>query len=65
MLPNRRLQLHLAQVALMVVSAAGAANVQLTDFLFDPIADEGDEPVEPEEAKAFFNFNPRNREQQG
>jgi hypothetical protein len=65
MLPFRRLELYLAQVAMMVVSAAGAQNITLSDFVFDPDEDEQvdgpSEAVEPEEAEAFFNFNPRNR----
>lgn len=61
MLPSRRIELYLAQIAMQVAQLRGAQNVVLGDFMFDP-ADTGgeDEPTADEEA-AFFDFNPRKR----
>lgn len=63
MLPQRRLELYLAQIALWSAKAAGVANPSLTDFLFDPPdgADEVDAEgeVSPEVAASFFGFTPR------
>ena len=55
MLPRRRIELYLAQLALVTARGAGAKEVTLDDFLFDP--------SEPEEvdAAAFFGFNPRQK----
>ena len=55
MLPQRRMELYLAQIALMVAQGAGARDVKLNDFLFD-----ADEPEEIEAAE-FFGFNPRQK----
>ncbi|MBI3150086.1 MAG: hypothetical protein HYZ17_16400 [Betaproteobacteria bacterium] len=55
MLPQRRIELYLAQIAMWSAKAAGVQNAQLTDFLFDP-EDESDEPAD---AAAFFKFSPR------
>lgn len=59
LLPARRMQLQLAQIAMMVVQAAGAkGQLSLRDFLFDPT----DEPDEDDEdaAREFFGFQPIN-----
>jgi hypothetical protein len=53
MLPQRRLELYLAQIAMWSAKAAGVQNDQLTDFLFDPVEDSADD------AAVFFKFNPR------
>jgi hypothetical protein len=55
MLPWRRMEMHLAQIAMHVSGLAGAADKTLSDFLFDP-PERGIE----EDAKAFFGFSPRN-----
>jgi hypothetical protein len=57
MLPNRRLELYLAQLAMWTAKAAGVKNVQLTDFLFDHV----EKPDEPADAAAFFQFRPRKK----
>lgn len=61
MLPSRRVELYLAQIAMQVAQLRGAQNVSLEDFMFDP-GDAGgeDEPTAEEEA-AFFDFKPRKR----
>ena len=56
MLPMRRLELYLAQIALVVVKAAGGAkNATLSDFMFDeaPAADQ-DEDLSADDVAAFF-----------
>lgn len=57
MLPNRRLELYLAQIAMWTAKAAGAKSVQLTDFLFDPVQAQD----EPADAAQFFGFSPRKK----
>lgn len=54
MLPHRRLELYLAQIALVLARVNGAKNVSLTDFLFDPV-----EQGNAADAAEFFKFNPR------
>jgi hypothetical protein len=54
MLPARRLELYLAQVALVAAQASGAAGMSLSDFVFDP-----QEEATEAEAAEFFGFNPR------
>lgn|GEM_PF-2463281 len=60
MLPARRVELYLAQIALLIDTRLGSAkDVTLSDYLFDPVEpDDDDEPTADEEA-AFFAFNPR------
>jgi hypothetical protein len=55
MLPMRRLELYLAQIALVVVKAAGGAkNATLSDFLFDPIAEEAEDDMGADDVAAYF-----------
>jgi hypothetical protein len=56
MLPTRRLQMQLGQAALWSARAAGVSDVDLSDFLFDPVEDSEDE-----DAETFFEFNPINK----
>lgn len=57
MLPQRRLEFYLAQIALTVARAVGnAENATLEDFLFDPQAEE----MDLDDLKAELAFNPRN-----
>ena len=51
MLPQRRLELYLAQIGMWSARAAGAKDVTLQDFLFE-IRDEGEPTVD--EAEDFF-----------
>jgi hypothetical protein len=63
MLPQRRLELYLAQIAMMVAVHAGRmANAKLADFMFDPqpATDQDDGEASVEEAAAFFGFKPIN-----
>jgi len=56
-LPWYRIELHLAQIALMIVRVAGVENVELSDFMFD--ADKS-VPADPlEEAMEALEFSPR------
>lgn len=62
MLPQRRLELYLAQIAMMVaVHAGGVKNAKLTDYMFDPVSEADDDEASVEEAVAFFGFNPINK----
>lgn len=55
MLPTRRLELYLAQIALFVVKAAGGGkNATLSDFLFDATADEEADELDADDVAAFF-----------
>ena len=58
MLPTRRMELHMAQIALWTARQAGAEDVTIHDFLFDP-----PEEVSPEDAFAndaeALGFAPR------
>lgn len=57
MLPMRRIELHLARIALTVAqSMGGASDLTLADFLFDPKELDSNDPddFEPEEIAAFF-----------
>lgn len=65
--PSRRLELLLAQVALVLAQVNGNKDLNLTDFLFDPPpeVDEPQEPLNPEQAAeqvaAFLGYRPRKR----
>lgn len=60
MLPTRRLEMQLAQIALQVARLAGVPNVSLEDFLFDPDDAAGQDDPTAEEAPASWGFQPRN-----
>lgn len=67
MLPQRRLELYLAQIAMLIAAhMGGVKNAKLSDYMFDPssddIDDDGTGEASVEEAAAFFGFNPRNKE---
>ena len=60
MLPGRRVELYLAQIALLIASANGASGKSLSDFMFDPPADEPEDDGDNFEAAVeFFGFKPR------
>ena len=63
--PARRVELLLAQVALVLAQVNGNKETRLADFLMDPPPDPDptEEPEEPDaEAVArHFGFNPRNK----
>lgn len=65
MLPMRRIELYLAQIAMVAAKAMGGAkDAKLSDFLFDPEPDAEPEDIEEasvDEAKAFFGFSPRKK----
>lgn len=67
-LPSVRLELLLAQLALVLAEVHGSQNLRLTDFLrvVSPPSDEQEEPeADPEQAAeqvaAFFGYKPRKR----
>ena len=62
MLPQRRIEMYLAQIAMLIVkTTGGGAGKGLDDFLLDPPPDEDDEPVDNLAAAVeFFGFRPRN-----
>lgn len=66
MLPQRRLELYLAQIAMMIaVYSGGVKNAKLSDYMFDPSPSSSDDQTNEasvEEAIAFFGFSPRNKE---
>lgn len=60
-LPSRRVELLLAQSAMMIAQTMGGAkNVKLSDFLFDPVPDapEQEQELTVEEIRAMHGFNP-------
>lgn len=61
MLPWRRIQLQLARLSMIVAAANGAKNIELSDFLFDPLEDAPQLTAEEqaESAREFFGFAPR------
>lgn len=60
MLPQRRLELYLAQIAMLVAKSGRIAKngATLDDYLFDPPDIEGDDEPTADEEIAFFDFNP-------
>ncbi len=57
MLPTRRLEFYLAQIALLIAKTMGnQPETTLADFLFDPDASPEDDDMEE-----AFGFSPRNR----
>lgn len=56
MLPQRRIELYLAQIAMQVALGRGLKDLALSDFLFDPI---DDDVPSADEARAFFKFSPK------
>ncbi len=66
--PGRRVELLLAQVALVLAQVNGNKDVTLRQFLFDPppeVDEDGEPPPDPEQAAeqvaAFFGYTPRKR----
>ena len=59
MLPHRRVEMYLAQIALLIAKTMGGrADAVLSDYLFDPVEQEA---ASTEDAKVFFAFNPRKK----
>jgi hypothetical protein len=66
MLPFRRLQMQLAQVALVIAQVNGAKDLRLKDFLFDPEPELGAaEEMTADEEADFFDFRPVNKTPKG
>jgi hypothetical protein len=70
MLPQRRIELLLAQIAQMIAAYCGRVpNTRLSDYLFDPpavpaaSADDAPATGSLEDAYAFFDFKPRRKKE--
>jgi len=60
MLPARRTELYLAQIAMFIAqSMGGAKNTHLSDYMFDPDDDEAAGEATADDEAAFFDFRPR------
>lgn len=64
MLPQRRIELLLAQIAQLIAAYCGRVpNTRLQDYLFDPQPDHAPSGTgSPEELHRFFDFQPRRKE---
>jgi hypothetical protein len=62
MLPQRRIEMYLAQIAMLIAKTNGGASGKgLDDFMLDPPPDDPDEPEDDLAAAVeFFGFRPRN-----
>lgn len=61
MLPTRRMEFYLAQIALLIARTMGnKQEATLADFLFDPDAESSEDDLEA--AKEAFDFSPRNKD---
>jgi len=60
MLPQRRLELYLAQISKVIAQTMAGAEVSISDFLFDPKREEVPE-ADLEAAKLAFGFNPQRK----
>lgn len=60
MLPQRRIEMLLAQIALVLVRVNGNQHAKLADFLFDPQPAGGrlSEDMTADEEADFFDFKP-------
>jgi hypothetical protein len=63
MLPMRRIEMYLAQIAMLIAKTMGGGKSDdIRDFMFDPVDTEDDDDADLiEEARAFFDFNPINK----
>ena len=60
-LPVRRAELYAAQIAMKIVQVMGSnTEVELSDFLFDPVEEDTGPVDNADDAAAFFGFAPRN-----
>ena len=55
LLPARRIELQLAQLALILARGNGSRHVELSDFLFG----EPEQVIDEPNAAEFFGFNPQ------
>jgi len=55
MLPMRRIEMYLAQIAMMIAKVNGS-KCELSDFLFDPVDTAA--PMTEDDEIEFFGFNP-------
>lgn len=62
MLPQRRIELYLAQIAFHVARMNGSQSTSIADFLFDPEDSEPECEATADEAAAFFDFQPSRKD---
>lgn len=61
MLPTRRLEMYLAQIAFLIARTMGnASEMTMTDFLFDPVSSEDVAVDDVDAMRQAFGFSPRN-----
>lgn len=61
MLPTRRLEFYLAQIAMLIAKTTGnQPEATLADYLFDPDDDGSDDPDDEDAVREAFGFSPRN-----
>lgn len=60
--PGRRLELLLAQVALVLAQVNGVKDLKLKDFMVNPEPEQGPQVADDDadQEEEFFGFNPRN-----
>lgn len=61
MLPMRRVEMLLAQLAMFMDRMNGAKNNTLQDYLFDPVAGDDEVGDDLESAVEYFDFKPKAR----
>lgn len=59
MLPQRRIELYMAQLAYYMDRLNGARNRSIEDYLFDPVSPDAESTAEDE--VEFFGFAPKRR----
>lgn len=63
MLPQRRIELYLAQIAMLIAQTMGGSNSGLSDFLFDPKPEPNE--IDVEEVRKAFGYKPSKRMKRG
>lgn len=63
MLPQRRIELYLAQIALLIARTMGGSDADLSDFLFDPKPEA--EQIDIEAMRKAFGYKPSKRMKRG
>lgn len=60
LLPTRRMELYLAQIAAVVARSMGGSTGTVVDFLLQPVDASAPDEDEVEELRRAVGFNPRN-----
>lgn len=61
LLPMRRIEIHLAQIAHLIAVTMGGSKAKLEDFMLKPAAPKGSNVVNIEEVRKAFDFKPRRK----